>query len=61
MLAAVTWIGALMQYVTSHFSVLLSGACGVAALVASVYSIKASRAKAKFYIDKDSKIENDNG
>jgi hypothetical protein len=60
MLAAVTWLGALLQFIASHFSLALSVACGVAALVASVYSIKASRAKEAFYEKATSKPRDDN-
>ena len=46
---AVAWVGALTQWVASHFNFALSVACGLAALGASIYSIKANRAKQRFY------------
>lgn len=49
MLAVAAWLGWLIQLIATHFSAALSVACGAAALVASVYSIKASRAKEHFY------------
>lgn len=59
-LALVTWVGALLQFALAHYSMVLSVSCGVGAFIASIYSIKASRAKAKFYTDKDSKVTDDN-
>ena len=49
MLAVVGWVGVILQFIASHFNAALGAACGIAALIASVYSIKASRAKARFY------------
>jgi len=59
MLALISWIGAAAQFLAAHYSMLLSVICGLGAFAASIYSIKASRAKAKFYDDKDALVRDD--
>ncbi len=45
----VSWAGALVSFLLAHASAALSAGAVLAALVASVYSALASRAKKKFY------------
>lgn len=41
----ISWLLIALQWSVSHWSIVLSASCGVAALVASVYSILVNRAK----------------
>lgn len=52
----IAWFTTTLTFITQHIDVMLSISCGIAALIASVYSIFVNRAKLK-YLSVESNIE----